>query len=130
MGRLAACALYVLDGIHFCTRLKITPTGLAATMPCGAASMSARASVNPIGIMEGTSAVTTSHICMSWITCMATGRDTDFTMVILDRFASCNLFVTMVLIRSTRSANPFHSTVGVCARLSDVLYDDSKYLKQ
>merc|ERR1712087_968943 len=96
---------YVRDGIHFCTPLRITATGLAAVMPGGAASMNAHASVHPTGIMVGTSAVTTSHICMSWITCMATGRDTEFTMVILDRFASCNLFVTMVLRRSTRSGN-------------------------
>merc|ERR1712176_482120 len=80
-----------------------TATGLAATMPGGAASMNAQANVNPTGIMVGTSAVTTNHICMNWITAMATCRDTEFIMVILDRFARSNLFVSTVLICSTRS---------------------------
>merc|ERR1712151_1420496 len=103
LARSAACALYVLDGTHSCIQLKITPTGSAATMPGGAACMNVRASVNPIGIMVGTSAVTTNHICMNWITAMATCRDTKFIMVILDRFARSNFFVSTVLICSTRS---------------------------
>merc|ERR1711976_1050766 len=98
--RRAVCAPYVAGGVHCCTQLKTIATGLAVTMPGGAASMSVHANANQIGIMAGILAVTTKHICMSWITAMATGRVSASTMVILATFAKENLFVMMVLRRS------------------------------
>merc|ERR1712217_596312 len=49
--------------------------------------MNVPGSVSPIGIMVGISAVTMNRICMIWITVMATGRATAFSMVILAKFA-------------------------------------------
>lgn len=87
LGRLAVCALYAQDGKHFCIQLRTRASGSVVTMLDGAASMNAPASVSPIGIMVGISAVTMSHICMIRITVMATGRVIAFSTVILGKFA-------------------------------------------
>merc|ERR1712066_473289 len=116
MGRLAVCALYDRDGKHFCIQLTTTATGSAATMLDGAASMNALASVSRIGIMVGISAVTMNHICMIWITVMATGRVTAFSMVILAKFAR-NCFIQQGRCSDVALDANTSFTVGRCACL-------------